>query len=439
MPVETTLRSSPTARLLYWPMERILGLPSWALCVVFMVILFLRYPQGILHADFWGEDGCLWYADAYDLGWRSVILPHTGYLQTISRVVAMAAQAFPLSWGPTIFAVSAMIIQALPPTLLMSRRMGDAWPEPGGRLCFALIYSALPNSFEVLTNLTNAQWHLAGLAFLIVAIRPSSQRLVAAAELVALALAGLSGPFAIFLLPISVWHFWGSRTDPVFFRPSLFRIGILTACVGIQAALLFDTMSATRLHTPLGAGVAPFARILALQIILGASLGVNLLLRFSRSWIWSINAMPVAISLVGVSLGIVALRQGNRLLRTGAVWATAILTAALMSPVVSLKEPQWPLMALPGVGNRYFLIPMLVWIGILFTLFRDRRFVVRCLSSGFLILMPLGIVTDFTYRRAKPTAFDERAREFEIAPAGTQMTFPVHPPGFQPRMVLTKH
>jgi hypothetical protein len=423
-----------TIRLLRRLVETILRLPSWALWIVFMAILFLRHPQGILHADFWGEDGIAWYAGAYDLGWWSALVPHTGYLQTISRLVAIAAQNFPLSWAPTIFAVSALAIQAWPPALLMSKRMEDAWPDPVARLCFALIYVVLPNSVEVLTNLTNAQWHLAGLAFLIVTIRPSSGRLVNAAELVALAVAGVSGPFAIFLLPIAAWQLLTSKTNA-----ALVRLVIVTACLGIQAWLLLDTMGAARLHSPLGAGVIILARILALQVILGATLGLDILLVISRSRLWRIDAVPLAITLTAAVLAIIALQRGSPLLRKGLVFAALMLAAALISPVVSLTEPQWVMMTLPGAGNRYYILPMLVWIGILFTLIHDRTVFVRRLAWGFLILLPLGIFTDFYHPGSNPTDFAARAREFEVAPAGTQMTFPVHPPGFEPAMVLTKH
>jgi hypothetical protein len=425
------LRPAVATDLLRRSTERILGLPWWALWILFMMILLLRRPQAILHADFWGEDGCLWYAGAYDLGWRSLLSPLTGYLQTISRLVSILAQNVPLSWGPTFFAVSALMIQALPSTLLMSPRMADAWPDPLGRVCFAFIYVLLPNSVEVLTNLTNAQWHLASLAFLIVVIRPSSSRVLNVAELVALAISGLSGPFAIFLLPIAVWQFLESRAAAV-----LVRVAIVTACVGVQGWMLLETMNAERLHTPLGAGIITLARILSFQIILGASLGIRLLIRFSGSWVWRIDAVPIVITLVSGVLTSVALRRGSSLLRKGLVYAALMLAAALISPVISTTEPQWPQMTLPNAGNRYFLIPMLAWIGVLFTLVRDWG-PSRVSAFGFLVLLPVGIMTDFHYRAARPTDFVERAREFGSAPTGTQMEFPVHPPGFQP-MVLTK-
>jgi hypothetical protein len=414
--------------------DRIRCLPPWAWYPLFVAILFFRSPQAILHADFWGEDGAVWYHDAYEIGWHSLLSQHTGYLQSTSRLVALSAQNFRLSWGPTFFALAALMIQALPPTLLISKRMSDAWPDPVGRFCFALIYVALPNSMEVLTNLTNAQWHIACLAFLIVVIRPSPKLAVTAAELIALTIAGLSGPFAVFLLPIAVWQLIAARCSPILVRTASLRLGVLTLCVIIQSSLLFETMNATRLQTPLGADLPTLARIIAVQVILGASLGIRVMTRLAGH----LDAFLGTVTLLGGILGVVALYRGRPLLRQAFFVATLVLATALISPVVSLTEPQWPLLTSPGAGNRYFFIPMLVWIGILMTLVRHQAAVIRGLASGFLMLLPLGIIADFKYPASKPTKFLEIAREFEEAPSGTPWAFAVHPPGFPP-LVLIKH
>jgi len=89
--------------------------------------------------------------------------------------------------------------------------------------------------------------------------------------------------------------------------------------------------------------------------------------------------------------------------------------------------------------NGVYFLPMLAWISILFMLVHDRIIVVRCLSWGCLVLLPFGLITDFYHPGSKPTRFAESAREFERSPAGIRMLFPVHPLGFQPTMVLTKH
>jgi hypothetical protein len=85
------------------PRPAILG----ACALFFAIVLFVRCPATILHPEFWAEDGVIWYSDAYTIGWHSLFSPHTGYLQTISRLVALVAQGFPLQWAPGIFVAAA--------------------------------------------------------------------------------------------------------------------------------------------------------------------------------------------------------------------------------------------------------------------------------------------------------------------------------------------
>ena len=140
--------------------------------ILFAAILVSRHPKVVLRADFWGEDGWQWYPDAYNSGWASLLVPHTGYLETISRLGGLLVQPFPLAWAPTLFAAIALAVQVLPPVFLVASRVEDAWPQAGSRLVFALVYLGLPNSYEAFVNLTNAQWHLAVLAFLVVVRMP---------------------------------------------------------------------------------------------------------------------------------------------------------------------------------------------------------------------------------------------------------------------------
>ena len=188
----------------------------WLLCGiagVFAVLLFLRHPAGILRADFWGEDGWLWYPDAYRSGASCLFVPHTGYLQTISRLVALGSQMVPLRWAPTVFAVIALFIQLLPPLLLISRRFDDVWPHLPSRLVFAAAFIGFPNSFEEFGNITNSQWYLGVLAFLIVSgavPRTPTGRVFDAAGLI---LSGLSGPFCIMLAPVAGWLWSGSAAS----------------------------------------------------------------------------------------------------------------------------------------------------------------------------------------------------------------------------------
>ena len=77
--------------------------PRWKVLIGVILIgsllIISRQPSVVYHPQFWAEDGAVWYADAWNRGWIALIQPHTGYLQTISRITAMIGSATPVSVG----------------------------------------------------------------------------------------------------------------------------------------------------------------------------------------------------------------------------------------------------------------------------------------------------------------------------------------------------
>ena len=74
----------------------------------------------------------------------------------------------PLGRLPLLFVLVAVPVQVMPAALVASRRFATLVPSFSVRLLLALTYLLIPNSAEVNSNLTNAQWHLALLAFMVV-------------------------------------------------------------------------------------------------------------------------------------------------------------------------------------------------------------------------------------------------------------------------------
>jgi hypothetical protein len=399
--------------------------------LLFGVALFARCPAKILHPEFWAEDGVFWYADAYTAGWHSLFFPQNGYLQTISRLVALVAQGFPLLWGPGLFVAAALLIQTLTATFLVSARMSTVWLSTERRVLFAFIYLALPNSFETHLNLTNAQWHLAILAFLVLLSRPAESRLGKAWDLAVLALSGLSGPFCLFLSPIAIWQLHDDRSATQLQRATIVAI----TCI-IQGSFLIATIGDSRSAAALGANIGTLAHIAAVQILLGGLLGARVMSRVAHTALLSSDEIAIAIALGGLLLCAVALWRGPPVLRKAAVFGGLVLTAALWRPQVSLTLPQWSVMTNPGAGQRYYLIPILVWIGVALTLAKDRNRSLRYLGSILVLFLLGGIAVDWFHPALSLTNFREKAREFALAPPGTRMEFELHPPGC--RMILIK-
>src|SRR5260370_8046744 len=85
----------------------------------------------------------------------------------MARLTAALAQLFPLTGAPLLFNLVAILFQVLPVSFFLSSRFASLGTQRS-RFLLGFLYLALPNSFEVNANVTNAQWHLALLACLVV-------------------------------------------------------------------------------------------------------------------------------------------------------------------------------------------------------------------------------------------------------------------------------
>jgi len=124
----------------------------FVLCVI---IVMLRRPDAIFHAQFWAEDGKMWYADAYHWGIQSLWHPATGNVELLPRFVAWVAQILPFSAAPLFFNCMGTLIQILPAMFLMSPRCSKLGSVEIRGL-FAFIYLGLPNTYEMYINIANA-------------------------------------------------------------------------------------------------------------------------------------------------------------------------------------------------------------------------------------------------------------------------------------------
>ena len=383
----------------------------------------------MLHANFWAEDE-VWYSDAYNDGWHSLLQPHAGYLQLIPRLVALFAQHAPLRWAPTVFNAFALIFQVLPPALLLTRRFGIATFPADARRLLALLYVTMPNTGEVLINLTNSQWHLAVTAFLLMFSKPSVSKGGHIVELIAVFVVGLTGPFCI---PLAIVALIGRLSPICKVADSLNVLSCVPIIVsaGMQISLLILGTS-NRSSAPLGVDAVTLLRILAWQVFVGAIVGTNILYHLSlyRSWA-ALLSVPVVVGSAYLLSRVIG--QQVSLFAYALLFGGLMLSASLAEPQVSLSSSQWDILAQPGSGTRYFFIPMFVWLSGLVILLGDKSRLYRQLAATLVVASLFGAIADAA-RDARPakTNFDAEAALFEVSPVGTVMKFDVLPSSFPP-------
>lgn len=420
-------------------------MPGWVprgavLCsVTFIafVIIASHRPDALLNPQFLAEDGTYFYGQAYNLGGlRALGLPVAGYLVTSARLAGLIAMFFPLSWGPLVFNTLAILIQVLPVTFFFTSRFDALVPNRYARALIALLYVAMPNSFERDAAMTYSQWHIALLAFLVlVAARRSSRgwRLFDAATLL---LAGLSGPFCVMLLPIVIIQWWRSRD-----RFILFLLCLDVAAIVLQSIVLLTNFAGHRAHGPLGVDAMELARIVGGQLFLGGTLGMRGYSVVGQLTWWSAGWLPLLIAIGGTTFTTFALRRAPVELRLLWLFGALILAASLISPVTDGPGTYWQRLAHPTWNLRYEFVLILAWFTTLVwlagqhTQHVQRRAAVVLLALTFLI----GIPFDWHDPPFTDYHFQAGVAAFDKLPRGASYTFQLNPVGANWVMTLIRH
>lgn len=394
--------------------------------LIAFLIVFSRRPDAVLNAQFWAEDGKLWYSQAYQSGLHSFLIPDEGYLQTLSRSIALLSLLFPFSVAPLVMNLCASVVQILPVNVFLSSRFSHIPLVP--RLVGCVLYLAIPNSSEVHANVTSIQWHLALLACLVLLAPSERSRGWLIFDAVGLVLISFSSPMGIVLLGVAA-ALWLKRRN----RASLVSLGLLVPGAIVES--LVTLLSHSREVAQNGATVARFITILGGQVFFMAVLGKATAVGFTRHEFFLCAVVAAA---VGVAVSLYALRYAPFELKVFIAFSFAVFGLGLARPVAGAGEVQWERLCLPGACERYWFFPMLAFLACLVWMAwrQSSPLIVRCLGALLLLSALIGIHQDWTYRPFVDFQFQQYAAAFEQAPKGAKSTIPLNPRGWF--MVLTK-
>ncbi len=420
-------------------MDRKLEGPGWSILLVIAAASFLlllsRKPDAVLNAQFWAEDGVIWYRQAYELGWQCLLLPQNGYFQTVSKLIALLSLPVALAQAPLLFNLAALSFRILPVVLLNSSRGCELVPHTGMRLLASFLYLAHPYSFEVFANVTNIHWHLALSALLVLCMGSWAGAWRKTFDIALVLLCGVSGPFALFLGPIALWRWHRERN-----LRSFVLLAILAATALTQLYAIAMTGDTTRTAAPLGASWTGLLRIVGGQIAAAGLLGDLWATKLFHAGVWQqAIVLPLAGALLVAGVFARALLTPGRLLPGLVFLGAALFTAALLAPQISSAAPQWPVFQNPGAGGRYAFIPIVAFHGsLLWLAFRDGHRAVRWPARLLLALVLLvAIPASWIVKPYADLDFRSHAMQFEAAPPGTMVQIPINPVGWT--LKLRKH
>ncbi len=406
-------------------------LPPWGwplAAVVAVTVVISRRPDAVTHAQFYAEDGTVWFAAAYERGFASLLIPYNGYLQTLSRLVAIIFTPLGLRWAPLAFNLIGIAVQVAPALFLLSSRLEDAAPL-SGRASLAAAYLLIP-SFELDVTLTNAQWHLAVLATLIVVARAPRGWLERLFDVSAVLICALTGPFGFLLLVVLGIRWLRGRERWWMVLGSLCLI-----CDVIQGvAIIASGRPATG---SLGATPARLLELIADKVILDGL--------FAQDFKPVVYLQPgpgtaVAAGLIDLAAGAVvlaALVRGPAALRLFILTAGSIALAGVASPLVSASE-QWARLLVPSVGQRYFFLAECAWLACLLWAV-TRLHPIPLKGLGVLLVgaaMAVGLAAAWQYPPFYNDHPETYADEFNAAKPGTTFVAPINPPGWTIRLTV---
>jgi hypothetical protein len=390
-----------------------------AVVLIGLVVLVLRRPDAIFNPQLFAEDGREWLQDALNSHYSIATLGYefAGYLAVFPRLVTLFSGLFPLQITPLIFNVLALAVQVLPLVYLWSKR-ADAISVKF-KIFATVFYLCLPFSGEIHANITNSQWYLALVLFILIFVKEPKQQFLKWLERVFMLVASLSGPFSILLTPALVYDSWRLRSVPVKYR-------IVFVGAAIQAASIFLSLG-DRPHQDIGFSITVLLQIIGGQIFAAGLFGANSLHIFlAKPWITPI------ISVLGIQLMLYVFIKADRIIKYFLMFALLVFSSALLSPDgVPIGSTWWKVLAEQGVGARYFFIPHLaVLLSLGWILFAKNQagVLLKTIVAVMIILaIPTGLRADFIHSPYKDLHYEAYIKKYENLKPGKQIIVPTNP------------
>ncbi len=378
--------------------------------MLFLAIFLLRISDVVLNPQFWAEDGTIFFRENLCGGPAAIGDAYAGYYHLIPRLIALVTSWFPALFAPAIYLCAALALTALVLYVVQSPRL--ALPLTP---LLALAVVLPPDSLETYGNLANIQWFLALAVVAIVLSRPAPSRVTTSLEIAFVALAGLTGPFVLMLLPLFAARLLLDWKSP----PARNRASSLTAAAAIAASAQIYAL----VHNPVTTGISPnFPKngiadvpLIAAAAFFNHTFGPLLSSLSLRTMAWAgVLEIAVFLTLILISLRSVQLRfERLSLLYFGSV--------VLLASLYKFKDTLLALVPLNN-GPRYFLLPTIVASWLMISVWREPK--IGVLARMVLTLLLISTLAGFERAPLLDQHWAYWAKKLE---AGDKPRIPINP------------
>ncbi len=207
----------------------------------------------------------------------------------------------------------------------------------------------------------------------------------------------------------------------------------------VQGLGLLVLNPAARPHYVLGASPTLFARILAGNVYLATIFGSNGIAAHPGQ---RILIFLICLAIGGTAIVGICFLRSSAGLRLFILFSSIVLTATLISPMIVSRDgvTLWEELAGEGSGGiHYWFFPTLAFAWSLLGCLWSRSAALKIVSFTLLCLMCFGVARGWRYPAFKDMHFEEYAQHFEDAPAGTEITIPENPEGWNINLVKRAH
>jgi len=411
-----------------------------AIHFLLFLLLFARRPEVLTKAQFWAEDGAVFFADQLKSGFlHALSSTYAGYYHAVPRLIADAAGVLPARYVPLAYNLTALVLASICCGLF-------AWPMcrhliPSDLLRTATCFVAAAGVYggnEVIGNLANLQWFLLIAAVVLTCYQQTSQAKPAWLHILlafTALLIALSAPLVLILIPWLLWQAVRkrglSRLPPLcMLAGSLFEIYTF-----LRSSEPHGSLHTFRLSSFFVAVVATAISRPVLITLLGHQyLATGALLGLASKFIAALVIVSVALTRLHSSID----RSGRQVLNVATYLCLSLIAVVMLGRnlAAAFTDPE-------GFrhleGERYFFVPGLLFVFIsafgisrLLSTQRDEvkaTILVLLFSYGIVQNFRLPPLVDLSWATYAPQVDDwaARRRRGEHVP---RLTAPINPVPF---------
>lgn len=391
---------------------------------VFSVIVSRR-PDIIFNAQPWAEDGKIWMENIYNNGfWNSLIYPQNGYYQTISRITYGMAILTGISNAALVANIIAISIRCFFVLFVLSGRM--SFIRMPYRIAAVIYFLLMPNLTEGYVNITNVHWYLSLYLMAVVLADDSKEVVWKIHDFTLLIISSLSGPFVVFIAPCLLIKRVSQRGGIVKAIKGInaFDITMVVCCI-IQVAAILNSSDTGRSSAPLGASFSLLADVISYRVI-----GGSLFMNDRISDMGSMHVLNILLFIALIFLVVIFFFRCGWRFKSAVLFPVLMIGFALAKPMMSLDQPQWPTLLIPGGGERYFFITNFAFFSLL--LYVVSRISPKSLAPLMIIsIMALTVLLrGFSIPPMAEVGYREDIKSFNALPTGESMQIRINPPGW---------